>query len=149
MGCLSRGAILHVEAHAETAHRSETVLSDGSMRSTLLPGFTPIIFRRTSQLQHSFSKSICNPVDGLQQAVVNLSCSGLVEEIGLHWLRLNLLPAADAHPDEPHRLARQISVEKQCSGLAQDHPFVVSRGAEFVLTGVGLETCEADLQRHH
>ena len=87
------------------------------MGSTTSPRVTLITLRRAPQLQHSFSKSICNPVDGLQQAVVNLSCSGLIEEVSLHRLGLSLLPATDTDPDEPHRFAWQVAVEKKCPGL--------------------------------
>ena len=72
----------------------------------------------------------------------------LIEEIGLYRLGLSLLPVTDTDPDEPHRLARQVAVKKKRPSLAQDHPFVVSRDWEFVLAGMGLETCETDLELH-
>ena len=69
--------MLQIEAHAETAYRPETVVSDGSMGSTLLPGFTLIIFRCTSQMQHPLPKPVCDSIDGLQQTVVDLPLLGL------------------------------------------------------------------------
>ena len=77
MGSSSQGAMLQIEAHAETAYRPETVVSDGSMGSTLLPGFTLIIFRCTSQMQHPLPKPVCDSIDGLQQTVVDLPLLGL------------------------------------------------------------------------
>ena len=69
----------------------------------------------------------------------------LIEEVGLQWL--GLLPAADAHTDEPHRLARQVAVKKKRPSLPQDHSLVVGRDWERVLAGVGLVAAQ-DLEEY-
>ena len=119
------------------------------MGSISLPGPALVRLRCVSQMQHPLPKPVGDSVDGLQQTIVDFTLLGLIEEVGLHRLGLSLLPVTYPDPDEPHRLARQVAVKKKCPGFPQDCPFVVSRNGEFVLAGMGFETCEADLQRHH